>query len=100
MAVQPTKLSLANENLLVIEWADGTRRQYDVAELRQSCPCATCNAERAKAAAGNESPIRQPTVTIQKMQPVGNYAYNIHFSDGHDTGIYTLQLLQELGREM
>jgi DUF971 family protein len=32
------------------------------------------------------------------MRPVGNYAYCIAFSDGHDTGIYTLAALRELGR--
>jgi DUF971 family protein len=31
------------------------------------------------------------------MEPVGNYAYSIRFSDGHDTGIYTFELLQALG---
>jgi DUF971 family protein len=33
------------------------------------------------------------------MAPMGRYAYSIHFSDGHDTGIYTLELLRELGTE-
>jgi len=28
---------------------------------------------------------------------VGNYAYGLTFSDGHDTGIYTFELLRELG---
>jgi DUF971 family protein len=32
------------------------------------------------------------------MRPVGNYAYGIQFSDGHDTGIFTLELLGQLGR--
>jgi DUF971 family protein len=31
------------------------------------------------------------------MAPVGNYAYAIAFSDGHDTGIYTIEYLRELG---
>jgi DUF971 family protein len=31
---------------------------------------------------------------------VGNYAYSIAFSDGHDTGIYTLELLGTLGRDV
>jgi DUF971 family protein len=31
------------------------------------------------------------------MDPVGHYAYGIHFSDGHNTGIYTLESLRELG---
>ena len=32
------------------------------------------------------------------MKPVGNYAYSIDFSDGHDTGIFTLESLREPGR--
>jgi DUF971 family protein len=31
------------------------------------------------------------------MDPVGNYAYRILFSDGHETGIFTLDLLRRLG---
>jgi DUF971 family protein len=30
------------------------------------------------------------------MKPVGQYAYKIEFSDGHDSGIYTLDFLREL----
>ena len=37
---------------------------------------------------------------IAAMKPVGNYAYSIDFSDGHDTGIYTLDALRELGQEV
>jgi DUF971 family protein len=32
------------------------------------------------------------------MKPIGNYAYAIQFSDGHDTGIYTFELLRRLGQ--
>jgi DUF971 family protein len=38
-------------------------------------------------------------LAIRDMKPVGNYAYAISFSDGHDTGIYTIEYLRELGRE-
>jgi DUF971 family protein len=34
---------------------------------------------------------------IEHMRPVGNYAYNIEFSDGHDSGIFTFDYLLELG---
>jgi DUF971 family protein len=34
------------------------------------------------------------------MKPVGNYAYAISFSDGHDTGIYTIEYLRELGDQI
>jgi DUF971 family protein len=36
-------------------------------------------------------------LSISGMQPVGQYAYKIVFSDGHDSGIYTLEYLRELG---
>ena len=36
-------------------------------------------------------------MTIQHMAPVGSYAYAIHFSDGHKTGIFPLELLHRLG---
>lgn len=37
-------------------------------------------------------------VTIDNITPVGNYAIKLHFSDGHDTGLYTWERLYELGK--
>ena len=34
------------------------------------------------------------------MEPMGRYAYAIHFTDGHDTGLYTLESLRELGTQV
>jgi DUF971 family protein len=36
-------------------------------------------------------------VNLLGLQPVGNYAVQPTFSDGHDTGIFTWDLLYELG---
>ena len=36
-------------------------------------------------------------VNIVGIEPVGNYAVVLRFSDGHDTGIYSWDLLYELG---
>ena len=101
---QPVKLAL-NNRVLTIQWSDGPPLDYDVADLRRHCPCATCRTGRTRKGGGEESeedsgppPAVDPTVTIRAMTPVGNYAYKILFSDGHDTGIYTLDLLRELGR--
>ena len=46
------------------------------------------------------SPAEAQPLAIASMKPVGNYAYSINFSDGHETGIYTLELLRELGEEV
>ncbi len=36
-------------------------------------------------------------VKIANLYPQGHYAIRIEFSDGHDSGIYSWQLLHELG---
>ncbi|MEM8677732.1 MAG: DUF971 domain-containing protein [Planctomycetota bacterium] len=98
----PTKLEKPTEASLRIEWSDGKVTQYHAVQLRQVCPCATCREQRsAPPAPPNELPVitkaeAQP-VQIEGMRPVGNYAYAIAFSDGHDTGIFTLEFLRELG---
>lgn len=102
MPPQPTKLELTDPAHLRIAWGDGQIREYAIRELRDQCPCATCR-EKRKA----PSPLlpviseaeTQP-LRITGMTPVGNYAYSIDFSDDHNTGIYTLELLRELGREI
>jgi DUF971 family protein len=38
-------------------------------------------------------------VDIVGIEPVGNYAVLLRFSDGHDSGIYSWSVLHELGRE-
>jgi len=37
------------------------------------------------------------SVNITDIEAVGNYAVVLRFSDGHDTGIYSWDLLYELG---
>ncbi len=104
MTAQPTKLELVESNRLRITWSDGQTRDYSLRELRDKCPCATC---REKRNAPPPSPLQLPILSaaeaqplrITAMKPVGNYAYSIDFSDGHNTGIYTLESLRELGQE-
>ena len=38
-------------------------------------------------------------VTIRQIEPVGNYAARLIFSDGHSTGLYSWDYLARLGRE-
>jgi DUF971 family protein len=103
MLSQPTKLELTAGNRLRISWSDAQVREYSFRELRDSCPCATCREKRkAPPASALQLPIissaeAQP-LRITAMKPVGNYAYSIEFSDGHNTGIYTLETLHQLGQ--
>jgi DUF971 family protein len=85
---------------LVIEWRDGCVAKIGWQELRDACPCATCREERQKP----PDPLRilkpaelDPLAPVS-MPRVGRYAYRIVWSDGHDTGIYTLDHLRELSQ--
>jgi len=83
-----------------IAWSDATRGVYPSRLLRDACPCATCRERRAAPAAPALLPVLRPEevapLTITGMKPVGQYAYSISFSDGHGSGIYTLDYLREL----
>jgi len=83
-----------------IEWSDGVRAQYTPRLLRDACPCATCREKRtAPPPAGTLTVLRPEELVplaVEGMRPVGQYAYSIAFTDGHDTGIYTLEYLREL----
>lgn len=104
MDVSPTNLERTSEYELKITWSDGQVRTYAASELRDRCPCATCREKRKAVPA---EPELLPVLSVEEtqpssvtgMRPVGNYAYNISFNDGHDTGIFTLAFLRELGTE-
>ena len=97
MLPEPTALSLLPDGKLAIEWSDGRRRRYEIGELRRKCPCATCMYERDSAPRTVDPPEDSPPVTLEQVHPVGNYAYNIRFSDGHSTGIFPLGIAFEVG---
>ncbi|HET8551235.1 MAG TPA: DUF971 domain-containing protein [Gammaproteobacteria bacterium] len=44
-------------------------------------------------------PIGKENVQIIRTVPVGNYAVQFVFDDGHDSGLYSWQTLYELGRD-
>ena len=43
--------------------------------------------------------LNKQDVSITSLVPMGNYAIAIHFSDGHNTGIYSWSYLLHLGNE-
>lgn len=63
--------------------------------LRVRCACADCKAAELQ---GKERSI-DPRVWITAAQPVGSYALQLNFSDGHERGIYPWEYLEALVRE-
>ncbi len=102
MKYHPTALERIDPGTLQIRWNDGAVHRLSVRQLRDQCPCATCREQRTT---DQQQPPLLPVLsaeetkplTLDGMRPVGNYAYCIQFSDGHDTGIFTLEFLRQLG---
>ena len=87
-----------------ITWSDGTALDYPFGLLRSACPCATCREKKRSEISKPKGRLQilsaEETVplAVTQMRPVGNYAYNISFSDGHSSGLFTMELLREIGK--
>ncbi|MGE5303861.1 MAG: gamma-butyrobetaine hydroxylase-like domain-containing protein [Alphaproteobacteria bacterium] len=74
-----------------ISWNDGHVGEYAAEYLRGHCPCALCQGH------GTERQfVSVPNAQIQEIQPVGNYAVEFRWHDGHSTGIYSYDYLRAL----
>ncbi|RJP24963.1 MAG: DUF971 domain-containing protein [Candidatus Omnitrophota bacterium] len=106
MGAFPTQLQRIDGGRLLIVWSDGAKREYSIWDLRNHCPCAQCRGEDLAIPLSSQEYTRQipvsddRTINIVAMKPVGNYAYAIDFSDGHKTGIFTFDLLRQLGQNV
>jgi DUF971 family protein len=84
---------LADVRRLRLTWSDGHTAEYDYTYLRGWCPCAGCQGHSSVTIHYHPPP---GPVTADSIQPVGNYAISIAWSDGHSSGIYRFDLLREV----
>ncbi len=97
IASRVTALKLhRGSRLLEVAFADGSRHSLPCEYLRVFSPSAELRGH------GLAEPMLvggKRTVNIERVEPVGNYAVRLVFDDGHDTGLYTWELLRELGQD-
>ena len=93
----PTEIKLHQvSSILEVSFDDGSVYQLPYEYLRVYTP----SAEAIGHAPGQEIlQIDKEEVTIKEIKPIGNYAITPVFSDGHNSGIYTWDLLYKLGSE-
>ena len=81
---------------LELAFSDGARFRIPLELLRVCSP----SAEVMGHGPGQEVlQTGKRDVTLVDLQPVGNYAIQPSFTDGHNSGIYTWAYLYELGRD-
>jgi DUF971 family protein len=91
-AVPETVENHPARGVLALRWPDGRMAALTHARLRAACPCSGCRAQRR---AGIEVEV-DDAVRLAAIEPVGAYALNLAFSDGHRRGIYPYEMLATL----
>jgi DUF971 family protein len=91
----PQKINVKDKRYLYIQWADGTESMLLLANLRKSCPCATCREQREKTPSSYIPLYSEAQNTLIDIKHVGTYAIQLYWKDGHNTGIYTYDKLKE-----
>lgn len=89
----PTQVRLLKGKSLLITFAEEVFT-FTAEFLRVHSPSAEVQGHglgQKKLIAGKKS------ITITQVEPVGNYALKLHFSDGHNTGLYTWQYFNDMG---
>ncbi len=100
----PEHIAISKSRGIDIDWKDGHKTSLGVVYLRDHCPCAGCTGShgttpRPKTTeAQNANPFQmfQPAIKMLGVEPVGNYAIRIEWSDGHSTGIYSFDHLRKI----
>ncbi|HEY9447686.1 MAG TPA: DUF971 domain-containing protein [Burkholderiales bacterium] len=92
----PTEIKLHQvSRKMEIAFDDGTRFELPYEFLRVYSP----SAEVRGHGPGQETlQIGKKNVEIKAVEPVGTYAVQLSFSDGHNTGIYSWDYLYDLGK--
>ena len=91
----PTEIKLHQKSrILDISFSDGKTFQFSCEFLRVHSP----SAEVSGHGPGQEVlQTGKKMVNILKIEPVGNYAIQLNFTDGHNTGLYSWDLLYNYG---
>jgi prepilin-type processing-associated H-X9-DG protein len=93
-AAPETVVLAADRNRLRLAWPNGERAEVSAERLRAACRCAWCTRARIDGA----FPAGFDRVAIDRLVPIGGYAVNIAFSDGHARGIYPWPYLRTLAQ--
>lgn len=94
-----TQFKQLPDGVVRMVWDDGHSGPVSLRALRDSCPCAACMGETVLLRTYVPPPVDASApgrYELKSASPVGNYALQFRWGDGHGEGIYTWQLLRGL----
>jgi len=95
----PIEIKRPSPMILYAKWQDGYEAQITTEEFRRACRCAHCTGESVgDKIFSRPKPVKnEPGVfQLESLTPVGNYAVQAAWANGHDTGIYTWDYFREV----
>lgn len=101
MALRAKTLTVLGDELAVA-WSDGSESFVKLTTLRRLCPCAGCAGERdllGRLMKGPDRPLMAASFEVARTAPVGGYAIQIFWADGHSDGLYPFVKLREWGEK-
>ena len=94
----PTEIRLKEDKkTLVVTFENGETYDFSAEFLRVTSPSAEVqgHAPDQKTTVGGKRDVE-----IMKIEPIGNYAVRLFFTDLHDTGFYSWSYFLQSGRKM
>ena len=84
---------------LAIKWEDGSESFIPLEIVRRTCPCAGCQGEvdvLGQLHKAPAKPLSPKAFELQRIQTVGGYAIQPTWGDGHSSGLYSFDYLQQV----
>lgn len=91
----PKDINISPDQKLSITWNDMHKSIFTLHELRASCPCAACIDEWTGVKKLDPQSIPE-NISLLEFIPVGRYAVNFSWSDGHNSGVYPYKMLRKI----
>lgn len=101
--MSPKQVKIFKKDNLRITWEDSTETILLLKYMRDECPCAGCKGETILLKTYRPS---APTVVtpemyqVKNIEVVGDYAIQVTWKDGHNTGIYSWNYIKQLEEGM
>jgi DUF971 family protein len=86
-------------NDLAIRWANGSESFIPLEKLRRGCPCAACHGETdilGNVYKSPDKPLPAAAFELRRFVPVGGYAIQPFWADGHNSGIFSFDYLEQV----
>lgn len=86
---------------LAIRWDDGSESFISLEKLRRACPCAGCHGEMdilGNVYKNPDKPLPATAFALHRFVPVGGYAIQLFWQDGHNSGFYAFDYLRRVAQ--